>query len=202
MPRTRLGPSSSEAPAMHNDSGAAIISIIGPHAGEELRAITERKRLDISRVGWTLWAFRSRQCSPDFISRLAPDRSGVPVFFVSAASPGGAKDTVSADPAREFSANGSTWARLPVGLGPVTARLPASAFVLQALEDAQPGTIVDMGEWQDAWTPGEPPLVQRGASTVCVRAGRTSGHRRAMKSPRRGLLAVGYLEKRGAVWIR
>jgi hypothetical protein len=40
------------------DLDAFVWCIAGPHVGETLAAIVERKRRDIDEFGWCLWAYR------------------------------------------------------------------------------------------------------------------------------------------------
>jgi hypothetical protein len=48
----------------------AIISVMGPHAGEQSDTIFQRKIGDISRIGWTLWLIKSYKAKPDRVQAM------------------------------------------------------------------------------------------------------------------------------------
>lgn len=71
-----------------------IFSLIGPHAGESLDDILQRKIKDCECVGHTLWAYRSSHCTPGHFSLYRPNH----VYFVCPTTKHGAKPTKQAFP--------------------------------------------------------------------------------------------------------
>jgi hypothetical protein len=186
----------------------AVISVMGPHAGESTKQIFTRKKRDIEKVGKTFWLVRSPAVKPCMVQEMcsaARKRSQrVSCLFISPSSEGGAKDTDGASPATEYSVDGSTWLPLPKGLTPVTGRLDgrAAALVFDEL------TIIDKQAELDLWDycchgDGTAPIIfGQGRSTVCAIRKSSRACRGKMKSNIRVLVAKARLAAPFAVSVR
>ena len=171
-----------------------VLSVMGPHAGESERTIFARKQSDILAVGRTFWVYRSHSARPDHVQSFVPTT----VLFIEPATRTGARPTVKSDCANMFSSDGKHWSLLPDGLGPVTGKMGAYAFVFSALTVAiNEVRYVDL--WQYETPDGNPIRFRLGASTVLVQRSVAS---RGAKSRYRRVLAAGTLTDTGAVWVR
>ncbi len=185
----------------------SVLSVMGPHAGEDSDAIFARKIADIRNAGRTFWVVRSHKAKPDMIQTIgmaARNRSHDPLCaFVASSTPGGAVPTKTASAADEYSADRCAWQKLPAGITPVTGQMSSHTCALVFdqlcfLESA----IVDLWHYVDFFDRKQPVRIQQGASTVCVTSGDTSTHSRRMKSHLRQIMAVGRLVEPFAVWLR
>ena len=184
-----------------------VISVMGPHAGEDSEAIFARKIADIHNVGRTFWVIRSHTAKPDMIQTIAAAiraRSDEPLCaFLAPSSPGGAAPTKTASAASEYSADQSEWRALPTGMTPVTGQIAPStcALVFDQLYLLQ-SAVVDLWQYADFFSPDQPVRIRQGASTVGVAGRNTSTHPDRMKSHLRQVMAVGRLVEPFAVWLR
>ena len=152
----------------------AVVCVIGPHAGEGMKEIFDRKRGDIERCGHTIWVCLSSQISRGGVLSLCGDGEGVDerndVWFlmISSSSKGDAKDTKVADAATEMSQDGGvTWSKMPDGMSPVTGNLakrkkkgtPAfvfDRFITYEDEDGVSKQEIDLWDFaQYHWKEGE-----------------------------------------------
>lgn len=177
-----------------------VLSVMGPHAGEDSDAIFARKISDITTVGKTFWLCQSPAARPDRTQAFFEDEASV--LFLAAAATNGARATESAHKMIEFSPNKSDWKTVPSSLSPITglAKSTAYAFVLSALEVCVEPAFVDLWRYVDA--NGSPIRFRLGASTLLARRCDSSLHPLRMKSRMRRVLAVGRLVKPYAVWVR
>ena len=122
-----------------------VLSVMGSHAGEQAVAIFGRKIADCGAVGRTFWVARSPVAQPPQVQELCV-AGGAYVVFVEPSSVGGARPTVAAECAREYSPDRVCWLPLPSGLGPVSGKMDrgATALVLGDLS-------VDVGGVVDLW---------------------------------------------------
>ena len=93
----------------------AVITVMGPHAGEDEAAIFARKKIDTEQCGKTFWLVRSSAATPQLIQRLVRE-AGASDFhcrciFVSPASPGTAQPTSCSAAAVAAAASDSGWPR-------------------------------------------------------------------------------------------
>jgi hypothetical protein len=111
-----------------------VISVMGPHAGEDSTAIFARKIADTHNVGRTLWVIRSHKAKPDMIQWIAAAsraRSNDPLCaFLVPSSLGGSAPTKTAETASKYSADQSEWQALPAGMSPVTGQIAPSTCAL------------------------------------------------------------------------
>ena len=185
----------------------SLLSVMGPHAGEESGAIFARKIADIREVGRTFWVVRSHKAKPDMIQTVSMSvcsGSSEPFCaFLAPSSPGGAVPTKTSAAATEYSADRSKWNRLPVGISPVTGQMTKGtcALVFDQLS-LRESAIVDLWQYADFFNRELPVKIRQGASTVCVARGNSSTHPDRMKSRFREVVAVGRLVEPFAVWLR
>jgi hypothetical protein len=188
----------------------AILSVLGRHGGKDPVYILRDKRRDIKKVEMTFWAFQPSAAPPCLVQQLAIQQAGTPVLFIAPSRPNGQeskKDNsgpVSRDLAREYSADCKSWQPLPKGMGAVTGRLAplGAALVLDFLEKAPQGSLLNLLEYADFLDPMRAVRTDRGASTVCVQRQSTFGHPRAMLHPNRKLIAIGRLKEPYSVWLK
>ncbi len=185
----------------------SILSVMGPHAGEDSDAIFKRKMADIRNVGRTFWVIRSHKARPDMIQVIgsaARNRADEPLCaFLEPSSPGGAVPTQTSSAAAEYSTNLSTWETLPPEIGPVTGKITRSACALVFDQIAlRESAMLDLWQYADFFNQEQPVKIRQGASTVGVVARDTSAHPDRMKSRIREVIAVGRLVEPFAVWLR
>ena len=184
-----------------------VVSVMGPHAGEDSDEIFARKIADIRSAGRTFWVIRSHKAKPDMIQYIGSavrNRSGEPLCaFLAPSSPGGAVPTKTSSAAVEYSANQSKWQPLPAGITPVTGQITPStcALVFDQLCFRESASI-DLWQYADFFNQDQPVKIRQGASTIGVRIGNTSTHPDRMKSHLRQIMAVGRLAEPFAVWLR
>lgn len=183
-----------------------VLSVMGPHAGEDEAAIFDRKISDIERVGKTFWLCQSPGARPDRAQPFFNGDDGM-VLFVAPSTPRGARPTTHATAMREFSYDHNRWAALPDCLSPVTGQPKSAtyALVLSWLSVCHnEGTHL----WQYVGIDGKPIRFRLGASTLLAKwggiqsLGDTSTHPDRMRSPERRLIAIARLAKPYSVWVR
>lgn len=185
----------------------SVLSVMGPHAGEESGAIFARKIADIRDIGRTFWVIRSHKAKLDMIQTIGMSvRSGSGerfCAFLAPASPGGAVPTKTSAAATEYSTDRSKWHRLPVGISPVTGQMTKGtcALVFDQLS-LHESAIVDLWQYADFFNRELPVKIRQGASTVGVARENTSAHPDRMKSRFRKVVSVGRLVEPFAVWLR
>ena len=185
----------------------SVLSVMGPHAGEDSDTIFTRKIRDVRSTGKTFWAIRSHKAKPDMIQKVssaACNRLVQPLCaFLAPSSPGGATPTKTAAVAAEYSADQSEWRSLPAGLTPVTGKITRSTYALVFDQLWLKGSaVVDLWQYADFFNPKQPVKFQQGASTVAVVLRDTSMHPNRMKSRLREVMAVGRLVEPFAVWLK
>ena len=192
---------------MANAHDFAVISVMGPHAGEGTGTIFKRKADDTRNVGKTFWLVRSYKAKPPTVQSICTIAAGkamkVHCLFVEPSSQGGAVPTKSCSAACAYSVDGSTWLSLPRGLGPVTGLMKAGACALVFDELVlKEQTTVDLWDYADFCEPRSPVIIRQGASTICAVRKDMSSHPKRMKANVRCLVAVGRLARPYAVWLR
>lgn len=181
-----------------------IITVMGGHAGEGEDTIFNRKIDDIEQNGRTFWVVRSRKAQPFQLQEMCKTETAY-VIFVSPATKGGARDTVTNNSASEFSTNGADWSPLPEGLGPVTGKLDSqtSALVLDRLTLTIKDELeLDLCDYADFSDPTMPLKLMQGCSTICSVRKDMRHHPDKPKSRIRDVIAVGRLAQPYCVWVR
>lgn len=161
-------------------TGRVVLSVMGPHAGESVDAIFERKIEDVRRCGRTFWLFKSPAANPSRATAFKPER----VLFLAPVAKNGARPTTASSAATEFSRDGVTWETLPA-ISPITGKLPAYALVLSTL--ALVDEEIDLGAY--VTYDGKPVVFRLGASTLLAQPVTS-----ATIGKRRRVIAVGRIE--------
>jgi hypothetical protein len=179
-----------------------VLSVMGAHAGEGVDVIFERKMADVDATGLTFWVAKSPKARPAQVRSLCAARAGY-VIFLEAATPSGARPTVTSDPASEYSTDQVNWLPLPAGIGPVTGKMDnsATAFVFDRLA-AGSSRVLDLWQYADRHDASQPVRFILGRSTICAVRGDMTGHSRRMKSRFRRVVAVGRLAEPACIWLR
>jgi hypothetical protein len=179
-----------------------VISVMGPHAGEDASAILERKVADCEVVGRTFWVAKSAKARPPQVQTLCSAGPSY-VIFVEPAGPGGTRPTMESESAAEFSQDRVVWRPLPRGINPVTGQMDDSAvaLVLGGLTTDVEGTV-DLWGYADGSDLSKPIKFILGQSTVCAVKKDMSAHPQRMKSRFRSAVAVARLVEPYCVWVR
>ena len=184
------------------DAPVVVISVIGPHANEDVNDIFKRKIDDIMAIGRTFWLVTSSKVNPLAVQETCQESgAGYVVFIESSGTP---RPTTTETRASRYSADQHTWQPLPNGLGKVTGRLgrSAKAFVFDALELCH-GKRFDMWAYGEEGPDGTTALDTRiGHSTLCALKRDTSGHPKKMKSRFRSIAACARLQAPFCVWLQ
>ena len=180
-----------------------IVSVIGPHAGEGVNEIFNRKIEDTRAIGRTFWLIKSPKAKPGIVQPMC-GIDPVYVLFVEPSTKGGDRPAIFAHKATIFSDDGIQWDPLPDGLGPVTGKLDtnAHALVFDALEIITESIELDIWHYAAFDKPEQPVKMILGCSTVCAVKKDMKDHPGKMKSRFRRIVAVGRLVAPYCVWIR
>jgi hypothetical protein len=103
-----------------------VFSLVGPHAGQSLKEIFERKIKDCETLNETFWVYRSSRCTKSLFGTHKPSE----IFFISASKPGAAKQTKSSTLAQQFFKN-NQWFDFNKDLSPVTGRIHSKSTAFQ-----------------------------------------------------------------------
>ena len=183
-------------------SSQCVISVMGEHAGEGTNLIFDRKISDIEQTGKTFWLIRSPKARPAHVQKMC---SIFPAYtiFIEPATKGGARPTVAADAAQEYSHDRALWHWLPVGLSPVTGKMDngATALVFDTLTTTV-GGVLDLWEYSEYSDIHTPLKFILGCSTVCAVRRESRAHPQRMKSRYREIVAVARMKEPFCVWVR
>lgn len=179
-----------------------VVSVMGAHAGEDVDVIFGRKMADCEAIGRTFWVAKSAKARPRQVQALCSCGLGH-VIFVEPASAGGARPTIEADAATQYSPDRTSWCPLPEGLGPVTGQIDnsAAAFVFDKLV-VEADSVIDLWGYADSSDMRQPLRFKLGLSAVCAAREDMSLHPARMKSRYRAVVAVARLARPYCVWLR
>lgn len=193
------------------NSKYAIISVMGPHAGEDENEIFKRKMLDIEFLGRTFWLLRSHKAKPNMVQEVCKQAQkeghNVLCFFIQPSSPGGSIPTKTSDNAKKFSTDNLVWSVLPSGLSPLTGKIDRGAYALVFNNLQMKGGVLDLWDYVDYFEPSKPLKIIQGSSTICALRKDinsfqdTHQETEKIKSRFRGLIAVGSMQEPYAVWL-
>ena len=175
-----------------------ILASSGSHAKEGWQRIITRKSADIAKVNHTVWVVNSNAARPDAVQSFCNDHGARYVLFVSRvrdANP--SSGTIRDHRARDYSADGRTWALLDRGLSHVTGDIKRSTtgFWFDALEEVPSGSL-DLGSFtkhQDRQT------LTRFWPSDSAYPVQSDGR---VRNGNYEILAVGRLASPFAVWLR
>lgn len=192
----------------YTENKYAIISIIGPHAGECEEEIFARKIMDSKKFGRTFWLVRSWQDKPDivqaFCTQAQNEDQKVHCIFIEPSSRGGATPTKTSTLAKQYSKDNVNWLELPNGLSSVTGKIDGSAYALVFDNLDLQETLLDLWNYASSETTSEPVKIRQGASTICAIKKDMSAipETNKIKSRYRRIVAVGRLCDPYGVWLR
>jgi hypothetical protein len=187
-----------------------IITIIGPHAGETEDKILSRKVSDIEKADKTFWLIKeiSDKTLKEVQEFCENSESEVKIYFISPATPKGARDTKDKTVNKEYF-DGDNWKKIPEGISPVTGK--GYAFILKKLEmqDNSPKenfelftqTKIDINEYAKE-SALEPIKFSQKTSTILAIKEDMTSHPNKNISNIRTVWAVGTLEKPYYVKVR
>lgn len=173
-----------------------VLSVIGPHAGEDMREIFSRKSADIRISGKTFWSYASGKANPSLTQEFFSEDSYV--LFLEPATKNGARPTTITRQSSVFSTDKKQWKNLPNDLSPVTGRA-SYALILSDLTLCQQDTIIDLWNYSSK---GLAIKFRLGASTVLAEKKDSSVDPSRMLSRFRQVAAIAKISEPYAVWIK
>lgn len=186
----------------------AIISVMGPHAGEGENEIFKRKISDIEVVGRTFWLIKSHKAKPNMVEAVCKQAQkeghNVPCYFIQPSSPAGSTPTKTSDSAKKFSTDNLLWSLLPSGLSPVTGKIDSGAYALIFNNLQLKHGVLDLWDYADYFEPLKPLKIMQGGSTLCALRKDISSFpdTEKIKSRFRRIIAVGNMQEPYAVWLK
>lgn len=124
-----------------------VFSLVGPHGGQSLEEIFERKIKDCETLGQTFWVYHSHRCTKRLFDVHKPSE----VWFISASKPGAAKQTKSSTLARQFFKN-DQWFDFDKNLSPVTGRIHSKSTAFQLTNLRMVNETIDFNNYTDIVT--------------------------------------------------
>lgn len=109
---------------------------VGVHAGETLADILERKRREISDVGFAMWGYGGNSCYPPRVREFAAEAPG-PIKLVMQEIE--SNHFAKPDRAQSYSPDGKTWLDVPEGINVLGSRY---ALCISSLDDVD--SILDL----------------------------------------------------------
>lgn len=184
----------------------AVLSVIGPHAGESENEIFNRKIQDIKNIGRTFWLMKSFKAKPPMVQELCQKAKGKDerayCIFIEASSKGGALPTKTATYAISSSKDNTTWENLPDDLSPVTGKMDGQAYALVFDELEIVDDVMDLWNYANFFNEEEPIRIIQGASTICASKKDMQCHSKRMISRYRRIMAIGRLYFPYCVYLR
>ena len=171
-----------------------IISVIGPHAGEDLSTIFERKIKDITTCGYTYWICKSRVISPEIISSFQNEnKNDLYMIFIKTSTNSQGKDTLNSESATQVKEKNG-WQEIDPKLSPVTGKMPTNGFKFDKICVLDQKSKIDLKnycEWDmDINKRNNSIKIMMGKSTICVQK---SENKQEMKNGEREIVAYAKL---------
>lgn len=171
-----------------------IISVIGPHAGEDLSTIFTRKIKDTTTCGYTYWISKSRVISPEIISSFQKEsKDDLYMIFIKTSMNSYGKDTLHSESATKAQEKNG-WQEIDPKLSPVTGKMPTYGLKFDnicVLDQKYKIDLKNYCEWDmDANKRNNPVKIMMGKSTICVRK---SEKKQEMKNGIREIVAYAKL---------
>lgn len=183
-----------------------VVSVYGPHAGEDEMEILNRKMEDIRKIGFTMWFYgkSNRFARPNDVQTMSRRAiaEGVPpqMWLIHPSTIGGAQQT-SKPPVtmREMSADGSSFTTIDRRLTPVTGGNDGFAFVISKIEVVR-SRVIDLSKYAD---PTEEHVgFKIGNSTQVLHLPNKPQAGTPMRKPIRSLWALCELKEPYCVFVR
>lgn len=190
------------------NSKYVVISVMGPHAGESVKGIFDRKIGDIEKTGKTFWLNRSQKARPSMVQKLCHEarNEGCDCYciFIEPSSKGGALPASTQETARSYSKDSTVWLSFPNGLGPVTGKIGggSQALVFDQLELAKSISYVNLWDYADFTNENLPLKIILGVSTLCAIKKDMRSHKDKMTSNQRRIVATGRICEPYCVYLR
>lgn len=169
-----------------------VLSVIGPHAGESMSQIYERKIQDIAKVGKTFWITSCGKFIFEKINELCTAKD-LYVIFIAPSSPNGARPATMETAASGYTINGEFFP-FPVNMSPVTGNITrkTAALVFDELQllDENNAPELDLWNYLDAVTLKPIRFALGGSTKPCIL--NTSSEKSGMKSRYRKISAIGH----------
>ena len=124
-----------------------VFSLVGPHAGQSLEEIFERKIKNCKDLNQTFWVYHSHRCTKSLVNTYKPSE----VWFVSASKPGAAKQTKSSTRAQQFFKD-DQWFDFPQNLSPVTGRIHSKSTAFQLTDLRMVDETINFNDYIDVVT--------------------------------------------------
>lgn len=124
-----------------------VFSLVGPHAGQSLEEIFERKIKDCETLNQTFWVYQSSRCTKNLFCAHKPTE----VWFVSASKPGAAKQTKSSTLANQFFTD-NEWVDFNEDLSSVTGRIHSKSTAFQLTNLRMVNETIDFNSYTDLIT--------------------------------------------------
>jgi len=185
-----------------------VISVMGPHAGENEGKIFSRKIDDIKMAGITFWLIKSHKAKPDLVQTICfqaiKNREKIYCIFIEPSSAGGSIPTKFSDSAKLFSSDKLSWSELPKGISPVTGKIANNAYGLVFNELTLVNGEIDLWDYAEYFNSRKPLKIIQGASTLCAIKNNMSeiSPNEKIKSRFRQIIAVGKLCTPYGVWLK
>jgi len=189
-----------------SDIKYAVISVMGPHAGESENEIFFFLFRDIHTIGLTFWLMKSHRAKPNMVQELClkadAENSKSYCIFIEPSSRGGATPTKSSSSATKYSKDNLTWDFLPQKLSPVTGKIDNSTYALVFNQLEIVNDNIDLWSYADFFNQNNPLKIILGASTICAIKKDMSDHSDKIKSRYRRVIAIGELYEPFCVYLR
>lgn len=189
-----------------NNTKYVVLSVMGPHAGEDEAKIYQRKSLDIDKTGMTFWLMRSNQAKPDAVQQMCKaaksESADIYCYFIDPSSRMGASPTKCAESADAYSHDNIVWSEFPSSLGPVTGRIDKGAYALVFNQIRLSKFNIDLWDYSNYFKQTNPIIFRQGGSTVCSVQKDSSAHPMKIQSNVRVVRAVARLTAPYAVWLK
>jgi len=178
---------------------------MGAHAGEFPKEIFSRKIDDIKKTGKTFWVISSYKANPTIIQKMKKlTYEDVYCVFIEASTKGGARPTTQSKQAVQYSEDKQNWNSFSKDLTPVTGNIAKNshAIVFDELKLSNEKSKINLWDYAEFDNEDEPIFPKQGTSTICCIKKNMSESSKKIKSNLRDIIAIGRLDKLGAVWIR
>lgn len=182
-----------------------IISVLGPHAGESVNEIFDRKQKEISLTKYTLWLHKSYTCKPEHFKGITDT---IECLFIEPASRNGSRPTISSDKAEMYSIDKINWKSIPNTIKCTGNLLGAKALVIEKFVDINDSNesdkIIDITDLRffNYINQNTPIQIRQGASTILCEVRDKPDKKSCVKSWDRVIVKRAYLRYPYCVWVR
>lgn len=179
------------------DSDYCIFSIVGPHSGESLDSILERKKTDIINGKIAFW---NMNLSKNFINDIRKTLGKRQCYVIMLE--GSSNDTKGRDIAKSYSVDNLNWNEIPSDISKVSGNLSnsATAFVYNNLEIVD-NKSVDLNFYNEVSDTSKAVKFSNFKSTVFAKK-RKNKRSDGMKNHERNIIGVLGIEYPYAVYLR